>query len=59
VVEDPAHAALVLGVVVESITHATVTLHPESLADQRSVDDVTRMLTAYLTGRTTQSPQSS
>ncbi len=49
-VTDHAQAALVIGVVVEAVTHATVIMQPQSLRDDRLINDVTRMLTAYLTG---------
>lgn len=57
VVQDYAQAAMVVGVAVEAITHAAVLVQPRSLDDQRLIEDITRMLTAYLTGRVPAQPQ--
>jgi AcrR family transcriptional regulator len=45
---DLDRAAFVVGVTVQSITHGIVLEHPRSLDDPTLVDDVVRMLLAYL-----------
>jgi AcrR family transcriptional regulator len=50
-VTDMDQATLVIASAVEAITHNAAILQPAALADDKLIDDVTRMLTFYLTRR--------